>query len=122
MKKLFIALLISTLSFSVNVSASTNNNINNINNINNTNTVKLEVNGLVCAFCANGIIKAFGSKPEVEEVFVSLENKLVVVGFKEGKSISESEIKESLERAGYNLVYVKKSNKTVKEIKAELSK
>lgn len=86
------------------------------------NTVKLEVNGLVCAFCANGITKAFGSKPEVKEVFVSLENKLVAIDFVDGKNIPESEIKKSLENAGYTLVSIQKSDKSVSEIKAELEK
>ena len=52
-------------------------------------TIEMKVNGLVCAFCARGIEKTFHKNPEVEDVVVSLEDRLVAVQTKDGTDISD---------------------------------
>ncbi|AGH95941.1 heavy-metal-associated domain-containing protein [Pseudobdellovibrio exovorus] len=63
------------------------------------------VNGMVCAFCAQGIEKKFKSQSEVEDIEVSLEKKFVKIKFKEGKSLSEDKITELLKDSGYEAVF-----------------
>ncbi len=63
--------------------------------------LKVKVKGMVCAFCVQGIEKAFKANPAVETVSVSLNEKLMTLKFKEGKSLEQKEISETLKKAGY---------------------
>ena len=53
-------------------------------------TQKIEVLGMVCAFCAQGIEKSFGSVENVKDIFVSLENYFVAIESKDGKVLTRS--------------------------------
>ena len=66
-------------------------------------TQKIEVLGMVCAFCAQGIEKSFGSVAHVKDVFVSLENYFVAIESKDGKSIDEKQIRTIITDAGYDV-------------------
>lgn len=63
--------------------------------------IKVGVNGMVCAFCAQGIEKNFKSHKEVESVQVSLTDKFVKIRFKEGQRLDNAKIAEILKDAGY---------------------
>lgn len=65
------------------------------------------VNGMVCAFCAQGIEKKFKSQPEVADIEVSLENKYVKIKFKEGQTLAEDKIAQLLKDSGYEAVFKK---------------
>ncbi|GAB3736401.1 hypothetical protein GCM10028794_16990 [Silanimonas algicola] len=85
-------------------------------------TLKMEVNGLVCAFCANGITQAFSKKPEVAEVHVSLEDRLVAVALKPGQNLTDEAVTTSLKDAGYTVVSIQRTEQTVDEIRAEVAR
>ena len=61
---------------------------------------------MVCGFCATGIEKTFKAQPEVKTVDVDLENKLVTIQTKQGKTLEDSKIKRLLGNAGYSVVTV----------------
>jgi copper chaperone CopZ len=63
--------------------------------------IKVTVNGMVCGFCAQGISKKFKARPEIENVNVSLEKKLVVLKTKDGKDIADKDISNILTESGY---------------------
>ncbi|GAB3727796.1 hypothetical protein GCM10028794_00700 [Silanimonas algicola] len=84
-------------------------------------TLRIEVNGLVCAFCADGITKAFKADAATAEVFVNLENKLVAVGLKEGADITDATATKLLTDAGYTVVGIQRTDATVAQIKAEVA-
>ena len=65
--------------------------------------INVSVKGMVCGFCAQGIAKKFKSRPEIENVEVSLEKKLVSLKTKNGKDIPDQEIQSILTEAGYNI-------------------
>jgi len=69
-------------------------------------TIKAKVNGMVCGFCATGIEKTFRAQPEVKTVNVDLENKLVTIQTKQGRTMDDSKIKKLLGNAGYSVVAV----------------
>jgi mercuric ion binding protein len=69
-------------------------------------TIKATVNGMVCGFCATGIEKTFRAQPEVRTVDVDLENKLVTIQTKQGRTLDDSKIKKLLGNAGYSVVAV----------------
>ncbi len=67
--------------------------------------LKVGVKGMVCAFCAQGIEKSFKKQPEIEKIKVSLENKYVLLTFKDGKSMPNEKIAAMLKDAGYDATF-----------------
>ena len=53
----------------------------------------VDVNGMVCDFCARGIEKTFYQDKNVKKVNVSLENGIVLIAYKNSKNIDIEEIK-----------------------------
>lgn len=84
-------------------------------------SLRIEVNGLVCAFCADGITRAFKKEPAAAEVFVSLEDKLVAVQLKDGTDIADATATKLLTDAGYTVVDIQRTEATVAQIKAEVA-
>ncbi len=68
--------------------------------------IKITVNGMVCSFCAQGIKKTFGGKPAVANVVVDLDKRIVVIGTKEGQTLSDKEIADAIKDAGYDVVTI----------------
>ena len=59
-------------------------------------TIKAEVNGMVCAFCAQGIEKKIKAMPQAKAVLVNLDKRLVAVELKPGQTVSHDKIKEAI--------------------------
>jgi copper chaperone CopZ len=72
-------------------------------------SLTIKVEGMVCAFCAQGIEKNFKEHKEVKNTKVTLENMQVKIEFHEGKSLSEKKIKETIKNAGFKYVGVKEN-------------
>ena len=85
-------------------------------------TIEMHVNGLVCAFCAQGIEKAMKRLDPRAEVWVSLENRMVAVKLKDGMDIPDATLKKSITDAGYTLVKVERSERTLDQVRAEFPK
>jgi copper chaperone CopZ len=85
-------------------------------------TLRIEVNGLVCAFCAQGIDKELRAQPATADVLVSLEHRLVAVALKPGQDIPDATLKRALTDAGYTVVGVKRTEETLDAIRAELKR
>lgn len=66
------------------------------------------VNGMVCAFCAQGITKKLSSEPGVEKVDVSLEKKTVRIGMKAGNDLDDKKLESIFKDAGDNLEKVER--------------
>ena len=80
-------------------------------------TQKIEVLGMVCAFCAQGIEKSFGSVENVKDIFVSLENYFVAIESNDGKIIDEKQIRNIITDAGYDVKKIEVVSDTVSEIR-----
>ena len=83
-------------------------------------TVKATVNGMVCAFCAQGIEKRLSKMDATKAVFVDLKNKTVAVEAKEGKSLDHKQIAAEITDAGYDVVKIENLSLSVDEIKAQI--
>src|ERR1043165_390318 len=81
-------------------------------------TIEMQVDGLVCAFCAQGIEKKLRKQEATADVFVSLEHKLVAVALKPGQDIADGVLKDLLTEAGYTLKDVKRTDETLAAIRA----
>lgn len=103
MKKLFIATVLAALSLPALA----------------TTSMKATVNGMVCAFCAQGIEKRLSKMPETKAVLVDLKQRFVVIEPNEGMKLDEKLIIAEIKDAGYDVVSVETLSKSVAEIRAE---
>jgi len=101
--KLFIAM--TAMAFCVSASAEQ------------TNSIEVEVNGLVCAFCAQGITSAFSKEPETQDVLVSLEHRLVAIELKPNADMTDARVTEVLVDAGYDVVGMQRSQRSIAMIR-----
>lgn len=67
-------------------------------------TVKVQVNGMVCSFCAQGITKKFQAVSAVDSVKVDLDKKEVAIALKKDKSLTDAEIEKMIKESGYVVV------------------
>lgn len=103
MKK-FIALLIAML-FSANAWA--------------TSSIKAEVNGMVCAFCAKGIEKKLKAMPQTQAVFVDLKQHIVVLELKDGQNVPLDDFSQVIKDAGYDVTKAEVVAQSAADIRAE---
>lgn len=107
MKSLFLALLISLATISQIAIAA-------------PQTLKVNVNGMVCAFCAQGIEKKVRALPQTEDVYVNLKQHVVAIALKDGQMITDDTIKSLIKNAGYEVTAITLSAHPIAHIKAEM--
>jgi len=71
-------------------------------------TLKVDINGMVCAFCANGVEKKFKKMKSVKKIDVNLENKVVTIEFAGEIPLSDLEITKLITGAGYQVAGIKR--------------
>ena len=106
MKKLLLSTLISATLFSQMAFA--------------TQTIKANVNGMVCAFCAQGIEKKLRALSQTKDVYVNLKQRVVAVELKDGQTLSNEIVKDIVKKAGYEVISIETVEHPVAHIKAEL--
>jgi len=85
-------------------------------------TQRIEVMGMVCAFCAQGIEKSLQTIKDVNDVYVNLDNYFVIIESKNTVGIPDEMIKNIIVDAGYDVKKIETINASVKEIRAEYEK
>ena len=83
-------------------------------------TIEMHVNGLVCAFCAQGIEKQLRKFPATTDVAVSLEQKLVAVALKDGHDIPDAELRRALTNAGYTVKSIERTETPIAAVRERL--
>lgn len=83
-------------------------------------SIKAEVNGMVCAFCAKGIEKKLKAIPEGQGAFVDIKKRIVVLELKDEQNVPLDLFTKAIEDAGYSVSKVDKVNQSIAEIKADL--
>lgn len=73
-------------------------------------TVKIEVDGLSCPFCAYGLEKNLKKLEGVETIKIDVENAFVLLTIAEGKSIDEATIRKNIKDAGFTPRAITKDN------------
>ncbi len=106
MNKLLLAAIITVLFSNVTFAA--------------TQTIKATVNGMVCAFCAQGIDKKMRALPQTKDVYVNLKQRIVAVELKDGQMLSNETVKDLIKDAGYDVTSIEMSEHPVAHIKAEM--
>lgn len=85
-----------------------------------TQTIKADVNGMVCAFCAQGIERKMRALPQTKDVYVNLKHKIVAVELKDGQSVSPDTVKDLVKDAGYEVTHIETVSQSAQEIKAAI--
>ncbi len=85
-------------------------------------SMKAEVNGMVCAFCAQGIEKKLRALPQTQDVYVNLKNRVVAVELREGQTIAPQAFKDLVKDAGYEVVALETVAQSASQIKAGSAK
>jgi cation transport ATPase len=83
-------------------------------------TIEMDVDGLVCAFCAQGIEKALRKQAATADVLVSLEHKLVAVALMPQQDITDDTLKALLTEAGYTLRAVRRTAEPIDAIRKRI--
>lgn len=85
-------------------------------------TARVGVDGMVCAFCAQGIEKKLKARAEVDRIFVSLENRIVAVGFKDGRTMSDAELDRLIVDSGYRVTGIARVDQSVEAIRESVKR
>jgi copper chaperone CopZ len=88
----------------------------------NAATIEMNVHGLVCGYCAQGVEKSLRKHPATRDVVVSLENKLVVVSTRKGEDISDAELHKAITDAGYSLKGIKRTGRSMDEVRSQVAR
>jgi copper chaperone CopZ len=83
-------------------------------------TTKITVNGMVCAFCAQGIEKRLTALPQTQGVYVNLSRKVVAVEAKPGQSFDEAKLRAEIRDAGYDVVSVEAVPQSLADVRASM--
>lgn len=84
-------------------------------------SITMKVDGLVCAFCAQGIEKKLKGFAATDGVYVNLEHGLVAMGLKPAQDVPDAALKTTLTDAGYTVKAISRSAESLSAIKAEHS-
>jgi len=82
--------------------------------------VKLTVNGMVCAFCAQGIETRVKKMPETADLYINLKQKVVAVQAKPGQSLSLDKLKAEVVEAGYEVTRAEPMAQTVAQLREQM--
>lgn len=82
-------------------------------------SIKASVNGMVCAFCAQGIEKRLLKLQATQHVFVDLKKRVVAVELKDGATLDLKQISTEIVEAGYDVTKIEMVAQSVAEIRAE---
>lgn len=69
----------------------------------------VQVNGMVCDFCAQAITKSFKRRAEIADIRVDLTAKLVHLDFKPGQVLDDATITRIVTNAGYTVVSLRRT-------------
>lgn len=76
------------------------------------NIINVSVDGMVCDFCAQSVLKVFEENKDVENIDINLDEGLVIISVKDDGTLSDEEIKEKIHYAGYDLKGIERLEST----------
>jgi cation transport ATPase len=82
-------------------------------------TARISVNGMVCAFCAQGIEKRVNAMPEAGPLYINLSRRVVAVEAKPGRTLDLEKLKREIQDAGYEVTAIEMVPRTVAALREE---
>lgn len=81
-------------------------------------TIVMTVDGLVCAFCAQGIDKRLRKIEATQDVYVSLEKKMVAISLKKDQDIADETLRQNLTESGYSVRAISRTDESLEAVRA----
>lgn len=81
-------------------------------------TIKVEVNGMVCAFCAVAIEKKMKSIPATKDLYINLSKKIVAIELKDGQDVALEAVAAGIRESGYEVRNIARSAESLQQIRA----
>ncbi len=72
--------------------------------------VKVNVNGMVCDFCARAIEKVFMKQEAIESITVNLTDKQITATMKDNQNIDDETITKMVTDSGYAITSIEREN------------
>jgi copper chaperone CopZ len=69
--------------------------------------ITIDAKGLVCDFCARALEKVFMKQDSVTGIDVNLDNGIILISLKNGKTMDDATITKLVTDAGYNIGSIK---------------
>jgi len=85
-------------------------------------TQKVNVNGMVCAFCAQGIEKSVKTIPQVQDVYVNLEEHFIIIATNDDQGIPDKTIKSIIIDAGYDVAGIEMISDSISAVRNQYEK
>jgi copper chaperone CopZ len=73
-------------------------------------TAHVTVNGMVCAFCAQGLERTFGKMDAISKTDVNLDEMRVTLTIKDGKQLDDATIESAVKENGLDTVKIERTN------------
>lgn len=83
-------------------------------------TIQIGLDGLVCAFCAQGLEKKMRAQAATDKVFISLDKKVALVSLKDGQDIADAIIKTEVTDAGYVVKSIARTDDSFEALRAKI--
>lgn len=83
-------------------------------------TLKIDIDGMVCAFCAQGIEKKMKAQPATDKIFISMEKKVVAIALKPNQDIADAKIHEEIKDAGYVVKGITRTDESFESVTAKV--
>ena len=103
-KRIFVFALMMTCLYGVDVNSQLSDSKNK--SLSTNVDIVIEVKGMVCSFCAQGIQKNLEKQQAVQSVTVNLTDKTVQLKLKKGAKISDEQLDRIIKHAGYNIARI----------------
>ena len=85
-----------------------------------TRTIRMDVAGLVCGFCAQGIDKQMRTFEATRDVYVNLEPGVVAVELDPGADSADAVLDKALTDAGYTLTGITRVERPLVDVRREV--
>lgn len=80
-------------------------------------TIKASINGMVCAFCAQGIDRNLRGTGVAKDIYINLRKKIVVMELKPNSSFTTDKFTALVRDAGYDVTKVELVNESADSIR-----
>ena len=81
--------------------------------------IVVRVEGMVCAFCAQGIDRSLSKVESVDGILINLKHSLVAVSEEKGFTVSDEDLKAIITDAGFSVVSLERRDGTLQALRKE---
>lgn len=104
-KKFILILCLLSTTFLLGMGSAPEDSIDN----NSYSTVTLHVTGMTCSICVQSVEKKLKENKTVQQISVDFDNQIIIVNYNAENPLTDTQIKDAIYWAGYDLISVKRN-------------